>query len=151
MTHIKLLKRYIAHLPLATDHKNMLSTIFPRAESFMCVHIKAGDSPPAVPPASLPHHIVQKYFCAKRGARLVWGFTHTPKTIVMKISASFHNSPLLIPYKKGKTQLVGGFTLVELLVIISIISLLSSVVFASVNSARPNHEYNGLENSDSKT
>lgn len=33
-------------------------------------------------------------------------------------------------------QRVGAFTLIELLVVIAIISLLSSVVFASVNSAR---------------
>ena len=44
------------------------------------------------------------------------GFTHTPKF--------------------GVTPKGGGFTLIELLVVVAIISLLSSVVFASLNTAR---------------
>ena len=38
---------------------------------------------------------------------------------------------------KHTKKLIGaGFTIIELLVVVSIISLLSSIVFASVNSAR---------------
>ena len=64
------------------------------------------------------------------------GFTPTPKTIVMKIFASFHTFPFLIPHKKGNTRLVRGFTLVELLVTIAIISMLASIILTNVNYAR---------------
>ncbi len=44
--------------------------------------------------------------------------------------------PRIIPKEKGRHSPRRRFTLVELLVVISIISLLASIVFASLNSAR---------------
>lgn len=52
------------------------------------------------------------------------------KVDVVRVSSVFRSR-----FRKKYTS-AAGFTLVELLVVISIISLLSSVVFASVNSAR---------------
>ena len=52
------------------------------------------------------------------------------------IQDSLHQLARAIMQRQERKFKNAGFTLVELLVVISIISLLSSVVFASVNSAR---------------